>query len=80
MIYKGPELKAINRFGHKFVSDNYGILEVDIDSLKKSVIEIDGEGKEFTSRDSLTEDEKKELLSAIKAYGFKEVVEGKEKK
>lgn len=77
MLFKGSVPSAlsrtINRFGHSFFSDKEGNLEIDIDNLKKKVTEIDAEGAEFTSKESISEDEKAELVSALKAYGFSEV-------
>lgn len=52
-----------------------GNLEIDIDSLKTKIVEIDAEGAEFTTKERLSSDDKAELLSAIKAYGFAEVKE-----
>lgn len=80
MLFKGTPAKVINRFGYRFVADSKGELEIDIDTLVKKVVELDAEGAEFTTKEKLNDEEKAEILSAIKAYGFKEVINAKEEK
>ena len=84
MIFKGTAGRHIHRLGYKFVVDNDGVLKqfvdgnkplvaIDFDNLKKKFTEIDEEGKEITSKEKISDEEKAELLSAIKAYGLVEV-------
>jgi hypothetical protein len=80
MIFKGKADKVIHRLGYRFQADNQGNLVIDIDSLKKRVIELDAEGNEVVTREAISKEEKEELLSAIKAYGFSEVVSEVKKK
>lgn len=80
MIFKGNWPREINRLGSRFIADSKWNLEIDIDNLTKKVLEIDEEGNEIQVRERITEDEKNELLSALKCYGFSQVVEAKAKK
>lgn len=84
MIFKGTPGRHIHRLGYKFVVDNDGILKqfvdgnkplvaIDFDNLKKKFTEVDEEGNEITSKEKISDEEKTELLSAIKAYGLTEV-------
>ena len=84
MIFKGTAGRHIHRLGYKFVVDNDGVLKqfvdgnkplvaIDFDNLKKKFTEIDEEGNEITSKEKISDEEKAELLSAIKAYGLVEV-------
>ena len=84
MQFKGTPGRHIHRLGYKFVVDNDGILKqfvdgnkplvaIDFDNLKKKFTEIDEEGNEITSKEKISDEEKAELLSAIKAYGLVEV-------
>ena len=90
MQFKGTPGRHIHRFGYKFVVDNDGILKqfvdgnkpliaIDFDKLAKRTTEVDEEGKEFTTKEPLSSEEKAELLSAIKVYGLTEVKEKAEK-
>ena len=84
MIFKGTPGRHIHRLGYKFVVDNDGILKqfvdgnkplvaIDFDNLKKKFTEVDEEGNEITSKEKISDEEKAELLSAIKTYGLTEV-------
>ena len=84
MQFKGTAGRHIHRLGYKFVVDNDGVLKqfvdgnkplvaIDFDNLKKKFTEIDEEGNEITSKEKISDEEKAELLSAIKAYGLVEV-------
>ena len=78
MDFKGPEGKVINRLGNRFASDSKGLLSVDIDNIKKIFEERNEDGQDVKVRETLTEDEKKELVSTLKAYSFSQLVkEGK---
>ena len=84
MQFKGTAGRHIHRLGYKFVVDNDGVLKqfvdgnkplvaIDFDNLKKKFTEIDEEGNEITSKEKISDEEKAELISAIKAYGLVEV-------
>lgn len=73
MKFTGPQSKPIHRLGYAFKSDAQGNLDINIDTLVKRTIEIDEEGKEFTTKEKVSDEEKAELLSALKCYGFEEV-------
>ena len=73
MLFNWPVARPVNRLGYRFVSDMEGNLEIDIDSLKKKIVEIDEEGAEYTTKEAISDEEKSELLSALKCYGFTEV-------
>lgn len=92
MTFKGTPGKAIHRLGYKFESDEKGILwnaittqdgkqyvPFNIDELKKRVVEIDTEGNETITKEAISNEEKEELLSAFKVYGFEQVIEWKKK-
>ena len=90
MIFKGTPGRHIHRLWYKFIVDNDGILKqfvdgnkplvaIDFDNLKKKFTEVDEEGNEITSKEKISDEEKTELLSAIKAYGLTEVKEKAEK-
>lgn len=79
MIFKGTPWKVVHRLGYRFECNSKGELEIDIDSLKKRVIEVDEEGNEIVTKEAVSEEEKDELLSALKAYGFSEIVSTKKK-
>lgn len=81
MIFKGTAGRVIHRLGFKFIVDNDGILKqfvdgnkplvaIDFDKLTKKFTEIDEEGNEITTKEKISDEEKTELLSAIKAYGL----------
>lgn len=78
MLFKWPKARVINRFGNKFESNEKGELTLDLDSVKKIVITIE-DWNEIKNREGLTDSEKDELISAIKGYGFSQVVDKKEK-
>ena len=84
MQSKGTAGRHIHRLGYKFVVDNDGVLKqfvdgnkplipIDFDKLSKKFTEVDEEGNEITSKEKISDEEKAELLSAIKAYGLVEV-------
>lgn len=73
MLFNWPIAIPINRLGYRFVSDMEGNLEIDVDNLKKKVTEIDEEGTESTTKEAISDEERAELLSALKCYGFTEV-------
>lgn len=77
MILKGPAQRVIHRFGKRFESNREGILEVDIDSLKTKSTTLDENGNEITFLEGLSSEDKKELLSAFKAYGFTDTAKAK---
>ncbi len=80
MLFKWPPNKPVHRLGYRFISDDKGSLSIDIDNLKKKVVEIDEEGVEFTTKEAISTNERSELLSALTAYGFSEVKEEKASK
>lgn len=80
MEFKGPIGKEINRFGFKLASDQKGLMTVDLETLRKRFTETNEEGIEVISKEPLDESDKKELLSAIKAYGFSTVIAEKAEK
>lgn len=84
MQFKGTPGKHINRLGYKFVVDSDGILKqfvdgnkpliaIDFDNLKKKSIEIDEEGKEITTKEAISSEEKSELLASFIAYGLVDI-------
>lgn len=77
MNLKWPANKVIHRCGLRFVSDNMGFLSVDIDAIKKRLAEIDPEWIEIITKETLTKEEKSDLLSAFKCYGFDIIIEPK---
>lgn len=90
MQFKGTAGRHIHRLGFKFIVDNDGILKqfvdgnkplvaIDFDKLTKKFTEIDEEGNEITTKEKISDEEKAELLSAIKTYGLTEVKEKAEK-
>ena len=79
MKFNWPQSKPVHRLGYAFKSDAKGNLEIDVDTLVKRIVEIDAEGKEFTTKEKVSDEEKAELLSALKCYGFEEVKAKEEK-
>lgn len=79
MDFKWPANKVIHRLGSRFVSDEKGNLSIDIDSIKIRTVALDEEGIEIVTKESITKEDKEELLSALKAYGFSEIVQTKAK-
>ena len=77
MDFKWPANRVVNRFWFKFVSDNSGMISIDIDKLKKRLVTVDEEGNEIVEREAISKEDKTELLSALKAYGFGEIVNKK---
>lgn len=84
MQFKGTAGRHIHRLGFKFIVDKDGILKqfvdgnkpliaIDFDNLKKKFTEVDEEGNEITTKEKISDEEKEELFSAIKAYGLTEV-------
>lgn len=90
MQFKGTAGKVIHRLGFKFIVDNDGILKqfvdgnkpliaIDFDNLKKKFTEVDEEGNEITTKEAISDEEKAELLSAIKAYGLVDTEEAEKR-
>ena len=79
MNFKWPSNKVIHRFGSKFVSDDKWNLSIDIDSIKIRTVKLDEEWIEIVTKEAISKEEKAELLSALKAYGFGEIIEAKAK-
>lgn len=79
MDFKWPVNKVIHRLGLKFGSNDKWFLSIDIDSIKKRISEIDEEWNEIITKESITKEEKDELLSALKWYGFEQIVQTKSK-
>tara|TARA_R110000822_G_scaffold159665_1_gene300019 strand:- start:378 stop:539 length:162 start_codon:yes stop_codon:yes gene_type:complete len=53
------------------------MISIDIDKLKKRLVTVDEEGNEIVEREAISKEDKTELLSALKAYGFGEIVNKK---
>ena len=77
MNFKWPANKVIHRCGLRFISDKTGFLSVDIDAIKKRLAEIDEEWTEIITKEALTKEEKADLISAFKCYGFDTIIEPK---